>query len=103
MIANLISLLLPSIPTLVSTLTITLTILVFLYQQIFSYGVKNGLFDGNAYEAQELLEFLVKNQDKIDDNENGFLSEENLKEIALDMSKLIGKVEATRWPSAQTR
>lgn len=95
-IANIISLLLPFIPTVASILTITLTILVFLYQQALSYRVKNGLFGSNAYEAQELLEFLVKNQDKIDGNGNGFFNEENLKEIALDMSKIIGKMEASR-------
>lgn len=102
-IANVIALLLPFIPTVASVLTIALTILVFLYQQILSYRVKNGLFGSNAYEAQELLEFLVKNQDKIDGNGNGLFNEENLQEIALDMSKLIGKVEASRWPSIQIK
>ncbi|PGX43501.1 hypothetical protein COE67_06575 [Priestia megaterium] len=96
LIANVIALFLPFIPTIASVLTIILTILVFLYQQVLGYRVKNGLFGSNAYEAQELLEFLVKNQDKIDGNGNGFFNEENLNEIALDMSKLIGKMEASR-------
>ncbi|PGP66448.1 hypothetical protein CN998_21915 [Bacillus cereus] len=78
------------VPLYVNVIPLFFAILTCSYQFLLNYRIKNGLFGTNDYEAKELLEFIIQNNDKI--NGNKLFNEEVVSNTIIDFSNYVKKV-----------
>ncbi len=78
------------VPSYIHIIPLLFAILTCSYQFILNYRIKNGLFGTNDYEAKELIEFIIQNNDKI--NGNKIFNEEVVSKTIIDFSNYVKKV-----------
>ncbi|WP_241139347.1 hypothetical protein [Bacillus mycoides] len=79
-----------NIPSYIYIIPLLFAILTCSYQFLLNYRIKNGLFGTNDYEAKELIEFIIQNNDKI--NGNKIFNEEVISKTIIDFSNYVKKV-----------
>lgn len=77
-------------PSYINVIPLIFAILTCSYQFLLNYRIKNGLFGTNDYEARELIEFIIQNNDKI--NGNKIFNEEVISNTIIDFSNYVKKV-----------
>lgn len=80
-----------SIPLYINIIPFLFAILTCSYQFLLNYRIKSGLFGTNDYEARELIEFIIRNNDKI--NGNKIFNEEAISNTIVDFSNYVKKVQ----------
>ncbi|MEZ2367966.1 hypothetical protein [Bacillus sp. RCC_6_1] len=80
-----------AIPLYINIIPFLFAILACSYQFLLKYRIKNGLFGTNDYEARELVEFIIRNNDKI--NGNKIFNEEAICNTIVDFSNYVRKVQ----------
>ncbi|WP_267418184.1 hypothetical protein [Bacillus sp. GC_Bacil_1] len=78
------------VPSYINVIPLIFAILTCSYQFLLNYRIKNGLFGTNDYEARELIEFIIQNNDKI--NGNKIFNEEVISNTIIDFSNYVKKV-----------
>ncbi|MCU4996608.1 hypothetical protein OB996_20430 [Bacillus cereus] len=78
------------VPPYINLIPLIFAILTCSYQLLLKYRIKNGLFGTNDYEAKELIEFIVHNNDKI--NGNKIFNEEVISNTIINFSNYVKKV-----------
>ncbi|PFU70356.1 hypothetical protein [Bacillus thuringiensis] len=78
------------VPSYINVIPLVFAILTCSYQFLLNYRIKNGLFGTNDYEAKELIEFIIQNNDKI--NGNKIFNEEVISNTIIDFSNYVKKV-----------
>ncbi|MGG3756041.1 hypothetical protein ABEW49_09450 [Bacillus anthracis] len=78
------------VPPYISAIPLFFAIVVCSYHFLLNYRIKNGLFGTNDYEAKELLEFIIRNNDKI--NGNKLFNEEVISSTIVDFSDYVKRV-----------
>lgn len=79
-----------NVPSYIYVIPLLFSILTCSYQFLLNYRIKNGLFGTNDYEAKELIEFIIQNNDKI--NGNKIFNEEVVSKTIIDFSNYVKKV-----------
>lgn len=79
-----------NVPSYIYVIPLLFAILTCSYQFLLNYRIKNGLFGTNDYEAKELIEFIIQNNDKI--NGNKIFNEEAVSKTIIDFSNYVKKV-----------
>ncbi|KXO06226.1 hypothetical protein AYK81_00570 [Bacillus thuringiensis] len=78
------------VPSYINVIPLIFALLTCSYQFLLNYRIKNGLFGTNDYEARELIEFIIQNNDKI--NGNKIFNEEVISNTIIDFSNYVKKV-----------
>ncbi|PHC13444.1 hypothetical protein [Bacillus toyonensis] len=79
-----------NVPSYIYVIPLLFAILTCSYQFLLNYRIKNGLFGTNDYEAKELIEFIIQNNDKV--NGNKIFNEEAVSKTIIDFSNYVKKV-----------
>jgi hypothetical protein len=86
------------VPSVFVTVFLLLLVAIIGQEALFSYRVRKGLFGRNASEAREVIEFILKNSDRIDFTDGGrpkpIISEADLEELQERLGRSLGPVGA---------